>query len=280
MIFFALALFGFGCLTTLATFSSERLLFTRERANGYYNPLTYLAAKLLFDVIPLRVIPAFVFGAIVYAPVGLVPEIVSFWRFILVLVLFNLASSSVVLLLSIVIKNQGVANLVGSLVMLFKCDRPLAPLRARLTWAHSHAQPPLRRAPHQQGQAPAVPAVARDDVVLPRRVRGAPRQRGPVPPTQGPPLCVPSPASSFLSWLSPHAQTASTSKSPPRRSSRCSASGRRCAPSASPPTRAHAHLCTRAQAFWFPDVTLLAAYIAGFTVLSYGALVLFVKERR
>lgn len=121
MIFFALALFGFGCLTTLATFSRERLLFTRERANGYYNPLTYFGAKLLFDVIPLRVIPAFVFGAIVYAPVGLVPEIVSFWRFILVLVLFNLASSTVVLLLSIVIKDQGVANLVGSLVMLFKC---------------------------------------------------------------------------------------------------------------------------------------------------------------
>lgn len=120
MIFFALALFGFGCLTTLATFASERLLFTRERANGYYNPATYFAAKLLFDIIPLRVIPAFLFGAIVYAPVGLVPEIVSFWRFILVLVLFNLTASSVVLLLSIVIKNAGVANLVGSLVMLFK----------------------------------------------------------------------------------------------------------------------------------------------------------------
>ncbi|GAA5876426.1 hypothetical protein JCM1840_006022, partial [Sporobolomyces johnsonii] len=119
MIFFTLALFGFGCLTTLAAFSSERLLFTRERANGYYNPLTYFAAKLLFDVIPLRVIPAFVFGAIVYAPVGLVPQVSSFWRFILVLVLFNLSASSVVLLLSILIKNGGVSNLVGSLVMLF-----------------------------------------------------------------------------------------------------------------------------------------------------------------
>jgi len=120
MIFFTLALFGFGCLTTLAAFSSERLLFTRERANGYYNPFTYFAAKLLFDVIPLRVIPAFVFGAIVYNPVGLVPQVDSFWRFILVLVLFNLSASSVVLLLSILIKNAGVANLVGSLVMLFK----------------------------------------------------------------------------------------------------------------------------------------------------------------
>jgi len=35
-----------------------------------------------------------------------------------------------------------------------------------------------------------------------------------------------------------------------------------------------------AQAFWYPDVTLLAGYIVGFTVLSYVALVAFVKERR
>lgn len=36
----------------------------------------------------------------------------------------------------------------------------------------------------------------------------------------------------------------------------------------------------RQQAFWFPDVTLLAAYIVGFTILSYLALVVLVKERR
>lgn len=118
--FFSTALFGFGCLTTINSFGSERLLFTRERANGYYSPVTYFAAKLLFDIVALRVIPPFVFGAIIYGPIGLVPTIDSFWRFILVLVLFNMTASSVVLLLSVLIKNSGVANLVGSLVMLFK----------------------------------------------------------------------------------------------------------------------------------------------------------------
>ncbi|BGP38555.1 FAD-dependent urate hydroxylase [Rhodotorula kratochvilovae] len=221
MIFFALALFGFGCLTTLATFSSERLLFTRERANGYYNPLTYFAAKLLFDVIPLRVIPAFVFGAIVYAPVGLVPEIVSFWRFILVLVLFNLASSSVVLLLSIVIKNQGVANLVGSLVMLFNLlfagllinkDKLPRYLQWLETMSFFHA---------------AFEALLVNEV---RYLQLKDHRYG---------VDIEVPAATILSMFG-----------------------------------------FRAQAFWFPDVTLLAAYIAGFTVLSYGALVLFVKERR
>lgn len=113
-------MFGFGCLTTLNAFASERLLFTRERANGYYSPLTYFAAKLLFDIVPLRVIPPFVLGAIIYGPIGLVATVDSFWRFILVLVLFNLTASSAVLLLGMLIKNSGVANLIGSLVMLFK----------------------------------------------------------------------------------------------------------------------------------------------------------------
>lgn len=36
------------------------------------------------------------------------------------LILFNLTASSAVLLLSVLIKDAGIANLVGSLIMLFK----------------------------------------------------------------------------------------------------------------------------------------------------------------
>lgn len=118
--FFILAIFGFGSLSTLNAFSAERLLFIRERANGYYSPITYFSAKLLFDIIPLRVLPPFLLGAIIYNPVGLVPTAESFWKFILVLVLFNLTASSSVLLLGVTIENVGIANLAGSLVMLFK----------------------------------------------------------------------------------------------------------------------------------------------------------------
>ncbi|BGP14521.1 hypothetical protein JCM10213_005190 [Rhodosporidiobolus nylandii] len=221
LIFFALALFGFGCLTTLSTFASERLLFTRERANGYYNPLTYFAAKLLFDVIPLRVIPAFVFGAIVYAPVGLVPEVTSFWRFILVLVLFNLSASSVVLLLSILIKNAGVANLVGSLVMLFNLlfaglliNRDKLPwyLQWLETFSFFHA---------------AFEALLVNEV---RYLQLKDHRYG---------VDIEVPAATILSMFG-----------------------------------------FRAQAFWFPDVTLLAGCFATFILLSYVSLVLFVRERR
>ena len=46
LFFFVLALFGFGTLTSLNIFANERILFVRERANGYYAPITYFAAKV------------------------------------------------------------------------------------------------------------------------------------------------------------------------------------------------------------------------------------------
>lgn len=48
---FTLALFGFSCLTTLSLFAHERLLFMRERSNGYYSTLTYFSSKVRFWVI-------------------------------------------------------------------------------------------------------------------------------------------------------------------------------------------------------------------------------------
>ncbi|KAI0783919.1 hypothetical protein BC629DRAFT_1582504 [Irpex lacteus] len=117
--FFTLALFGFSCLSSLGLFANERILFMRERANGYYSPLTYFAAKVLFDMLPLRVVPPLVFGSIIYGLVGLVPEVATFWKFMLTLILFNLATASVILLLSIAFASVSVASLVGTLIMLF-----------------------------------------------------------------------------------------------------------------------------------------------------------------
>ncbi len=119
LFFFVLALFGFSTLTTLSVFSQERLLFVRERANGYYSPVTYFAAKVLFDIVPLRIIPPILLGAIVYPMTGLVAAADKFLVFMLVLVLFNLAAAAICLFIGIVCKDGGVANLIGSLVMLF-----------------------------------------------------------------------------------------------------------------------------------------------------------------
>jgi len=119
LFFFLLALFGFSTLTSLTVFATERLLFVRERANGYYSPITYFLAKVAFDIIPLRIIPPIIMGSIVYPMTGLVPDVGHFVRFILILVLFNLAAAAICLFIGIVCRDQGVANLIGSLVMLF-----------------------------------------------------------------------------------------------------------------------------------------------------------------
>ena len=119
LFFFILALFGFSTLTSLTVFSSERLLFVRERANGYYSPITYFAAKVVFDIVPLRLIPPVIMGIIVYPMVGLLPQWPEFFKFLLVLVLFNLAAAAICLFIGIVFRDPGVANLIGSLVMLF-----------------------------------------------------------------------------------------------------------------------------------------------------------------
>ncbi|KAG5956606.1 hypothetical protein E4U58_006523 [Claviceps cyperi] len=119
LFFFLLALFGFSTLTSLNVFSTERLLFLRERANGYYSPVTYFTAKVLFDIIPLRIMPPILMGSIIYPMTGLVPDFFHFFIFMLVLVLFNLAAASICLLVGILCQDGGLANLIGSLVMLF-----------------------------------------------------------------------------------------------------------------------------------------------------------------
>lgn len=119
LFFFLLALFGFSTLTTLHLFAEERVLFIRERANGYYKPFAYYAAKVIFDIIPLRVLPPVLLGLIVYPLVGLNTEGYSFIRFLLILVLFNLTAASTCLLIGVLIQNTSVASLIGCLVMLF-----------------------------------------------------------------------------------------------------------------------------------------------------------------
>jgi ABC-type multidrug transport system ATPase subunit len=116
---FVLALFGFGTLTILTVFAPERLLFTRERAKGYYSPISYFAAKVIFDIVPLRLIPPIIMAIIVYPMTGLIPAWPQFLKFVLFLVLFNLAAAGIFLFIGVVFRNNGVANLLGVLVMLF-----------------------------------------------------------------------------------------------------------------------------------------------------------------
>ena len=98
----------------LFRFQGERLLFSL-----HFDHILN-SVQVLFDILPLRLVPPLMFGGIVYGLVGLVPTVYGFWKFMLTLVLFNLTTASVVLWLSIAFSSISVASLVGTLVMLFK----------------------------------------------------------------------------------------------------------------------------------------------------------------
>ncbi len=76
--------------------------------------------QVLFDILPLRVVPPIVFGAITYGLIGLVPTVTAYWKFQLTLVLFNLTTAGVVFFISVAFSNTNVGSLVGTLIMLFK----------------------------------------------------------------------------------------------------------------------------------------------------------------
>ena len=91
-------------------------LFFRPDEHAYL-----FLTKVLFDILPLRIVPPMLFGGIVYGLVGFVPTVAAFWKFLLTLVLFNLTTASAVLLIAVACESTSVANFAGTLVMLFKC---------------------------------------------------------------------------------------------------------------------------------------------------------------
>ncbi|KAI8996798.1 hypothetical protein BDB01DRAFT_768528 [Pilobolus umbonatus] len=119
VLFFMCALLGFAATSSLDMFNKERLLFMRERENGYYSPEAYFIAKILFDIIPLRVFPPLVMGSICYYMIGLNTSIIVFGKFLLVLVLFNLCAAGICLCFATGFKSLSVANLFANLTMLF-----------------------------------------------------------------------------------------------------------------------------------------------------------------
>lgn len=119
LFFFVLALFGFLTLTGLHAFAAERSVFIRERANGYYHPSAYYVAKLVSDVLPMRVLPPCLLLTLIYPLVGLTVEHYALVKALAILVLFNLAASAEVLVVGIYVKDPGVSTMVGVLLLLF-----------------------------------------------------------------------------------------------------------------------------------------------------------------
>jgi len=119
VLFFMISLLAFGSMSSLDLFFHERAIFVRERATGMYSTSAYFLAKALCDIIPMRVIPSILLGAISYRMIGLHPGIDRFLVLISVLVLLSLVAVSICFAISTISPSVSFANLVVIIIMLF-----------------------------------------------------------------------------------------------------------------------------------------------------------------
>ena len=117
-LFFMLLYLSFISLGSLPVWHEERLLFARERAAGAYGANAYFTAVVLFDILPLRVLPPFFFVAS-YVLIGLRAGCwVCLARYALVLVLSSITASSLCMAIGSFSPSNAVANVCGSIALL------------------------------------------------------------------------------------------------------------------------------------------------------------------
>ncbi|KAJ3205377.1 hypothetical protein HK099_000835 [Clydaea vesicula] len=115
--FFCLSLIGFSSLSAIGTFTTERLIFLRERSNGFYGPFPFFLSKILFDILPLRLIPGILMGTITFFMIGYGG---SFLKYIVVVLLFSSQCGMFCLAIACAITDFGTATLVAAISMLFQ----------------------------------------------------------------------------------------------------------------------------------------------------------------
>ncbi|KAL3664423.1 hypothetical protein V7S43_010746 [Phytophthora oleae] len=116
--FFILTFFGFASMSSMDLFIGERPLFLRETGAMYYGAFSYFLAKMTLDSVLLRVLPASIFGCIFYWIMALQASVDRFLLFWLTLVLFNVASGAICLLVGVLSRRVGSANLAATVVLL------------------------------------------------------------------------------------------------------------------------------------------------------------------
>ncbi|KAI9199782.1 uncharacterized protein BJ171DRAFT_517045 [Polychytrium aggregatum] len=119
-IFFLMALVGFSSLSAIGSFADERLLYIRERANGFYGALPFFLTKMVMDLIPLRIIPVLIMGTIAYFMMGFQTTADHFGRYTVIMVLLSAECALFCLIIAVLMSDVGMANLVGAILMLFE----------------------------------------------------------------------------------------------------------------------------------------------------------------
>ncbi|KAJ9454369.1 putative ATP-dependent permease [Diplonema papillatum] len=116
---FTMLLLGFSSLSALELFLIERDVYVRERNNRYYGSLSYFLTKIMYDILPLRILPPLFLGAVTYNQMGLrTDNPVYFLTFLYVLVLFNIITAGISFNAAMITPSFGGGVLFASLLML------------------------------------------------------------------------------------------------------------------------------------------------------------------
>ncbi|GMF09900.1 unnamed protein product [Phytophthora lilii] len=116
--YFILTFFGFASMSSMDLFIGERPIFLRETGAMYYGAFSYFLAKATLDTLLLRVLPASLFASIFYWIMGLQATTGRFLLFSLTLVLFNVAAGAICLLVGVLSRRVGSANLGATVILL------------------------------------------------------------------------------------------------------------------------------------------------------------------
>lgn len=117
-LFFQISLFSFACISTLDLFMSERLVFVRERANHSYRTSAYFLAKLVTDLVPLRIILPIIYCLVTYWIIGYQNEAFNVLRFIIIMIATNFVAASFMMFLATAMRTISSATVIATLVLL------------------------------------------------------------------------------------------------------------------------------------------------------------------
>ncbi|QDZ20587.1 pleiotropic drug resistance-like ABC transporter [Chloropicon primus] len=118
--FFIVLYLGLASLSSVPVWNENRLLFLRERASGAYSTFAYFTSMVLFDILPMRIIPTCMFS-LSYFMIGLsstTDAILHFPTFLVILILANAASVSMSMCIGACFPDTKVANAFASLAVL------------------------------------------------------------------------------------------------------------------------------------------------------------------
>ncbi|KAI8894815.1 P-loop containing nucleoside triphosphate hydrolase protein [Globomyces pollinis-pini] len=119
-IFFLQSLIAFSGLSAISSLQADLVLFVRERSNGFYGFFPYFVSKVLFDLIPLRVLPSTIMCSIAYYLIGYSIDQTTFFKFLGIMVIFSANSGLFCLMIGCLIRDNATAILVASITTLFQ----------------------------------------------------------------------------------------------------------------------------------------------------------------